>query len=181
MLLAMAAPNQLHASPAAGFDQPFEMLAACHERVERTLALLERLAAHLAGHGCDAQAAAAARDVMRYFDIAAPAHHEDEERHLLPALRAAGDDAFAAQLEQEHVELRRRWAGLRRTLSSVVDGTWVAGGADGFGTWHAFAALYRAHAEAEDRLAFPVTRARLDADTLAAMGREMARRRGLPG
>lgn len=181
MLCTMSQDLPLHAAPAAGFDAPFEMLAACHDRVERMLVLLERLAAHLPAHGCDVQAASAASDVLRYFDIAAPAHHEDEERHVLPALRAAGDDAFAAQLEQEHVELRRRWAGLRRMLSSVVDGTWVPGVAEGFANWRAFVALYRAHAEAEDRVAFPAVRARLDAEAQAAMGREMARRRGLPG
>ena len=75
----MTSPLILHAAPGAGFDQPFEMLLACHERVERMLGLLERLAQHLAEHGCTPDAAQAARDVMRYFDIAGPAHHEDEE------------------------------------------------------------------------------------------------------
>ena len=28
-----------HSAPAAGFEEPFEMLATCHERVERMLAL----------------------------------------------------------------------------------------------------------------------------------------------
>jgi len=40
----------LLATPAVGFEQPFEMLAACHERVNRMLALLERLREHLPGH-----------------------------------------------------------------------------------------------------------------------------------
>ena len=29
-------------APGTGFDQPFEMLEACHERVQRMLALLAR-------------------------------------------------------------------------------------------------------------------------------------------
>lgn len=169
----------LHQPPAAGFDQPFEMLEACHERVRRTLALLERLAAHLPVHGCDAQAAQAARDVMRYFDIAAPAHHEDEERHVLPLLRAAGDEAFAAQIEQEHHELHRQWAVLRRDLAEVAAGTWVGTGPAEFVAWQQYAALYRAHAAAEEAIAFPLARARLDEAALAAMGDEMADRRGL--
>lgn len=178
----MSSPLTLHAAPAAGFDEPFEMLAACHERVERMLVLLERLAAHLPAHGSDAQAVAAARDVMRYFDLAAPHHHEDEERHVLPALRAAGDDAFAAQIEQEHVEMRRRWLELRRSLLDVAGGTWVASGdAAEFAPWQQFAALYRAHAASEESLAFPQARATLDADAQRAMGQEMARRRGVPG
>ena len=60
-----------------GFEQPFEMLTACHERVHRMLRLLGKLREHLATRGHDEQAAQAARDVMRYFDQAAPLHHED--------------------------------------------------------------------------------------------------------
>lgn len=177
----MSATVTLHPSPGAGFDEPFAMLAACHERVERMLTLLERLAAHLPEQGCDRQATEAARDVMRYFDLAAPAHHEDEERHVLPALRAAGDDAFAAQLQQEHREMHRRWAELRRQLQEVVDGRWVGSGAADFAAWHQFARLYRDHAAAEDRHAFPAAQAALDPDAQRAMGQEMARRRGVPG
>ncbi|MEN9486198.1 MAG: hypothetical protein RJB37_4078, partial [Pseudomonadota bacterium] len=59
------------ASPAVGFDQPFEMLQACHERVERSLALLQRLVAHVRDHGHDTASRSAARDVLRYFDLAA--------------------------------------------------------------------------------------------------------------
>ncbi len=176
----MTSPIQLHRTPSAGFDQPFEMLAACHERVERMLQLLERLAEHLPGHGCDAQAVEAARDVMRYFDIAAPAHHEDEERHVLPVLRAQGEDAFAAQLEQEHREMARRWQRVRRPLAAVVAGQWDAQGADEvLACWRSFATLYRAHAQAEDQSAFPLARADLDADAQRVMGREMAARRGV--
>ena len=64
------------------FEQPYEMMEACHERVHRMLALLERLREHLPLHGADAQAQQAARDIMRYFDQAAPQHHTDEELQL---------------------------------------------------------------------------------------------------
>ncbi|MBK7062159.1 MAG: hemerythrin domain-containing protein [Rubrivivax sp.] len=176
----MTTAASMHASPDAGFDQPFAMLSACHERLYRMLQLLERLAAHLPDNGCDPHAVGAARDLTRYFDVAAPAHHEDEERHVLPALRAAGDDAFAAQLEQEHHEMRRRWAELRANLALVIDRSWcdAAVGA-GFDHWRQFATLYRAHTASEEEHAFPGVRAALDADAQRAMGREMAARRGL--
>ncbi len=174
-----SSPIRLHPGPSAGFDEPFEMLAACHDRVARMLALLERLAGHLPDHGCDDAAKGAAADIMRYFDVAAPAHHEDEERHVLPALRAAGDEAFAAQIEQEHIEMRRRWAELRRTLAAVAAGHWADTGPGGFEAWQQFAALYRAHAEAEDRMAYPLAQERLDAAARQAMGHEMAVRRGV--
>ena len=80
-----------HRAPGAGYEAPFEMLDACHERVERMLRLLNKLRAHLQASGWDAQAAEAARDVLRYFNEAAPRHHEDEERHVFPAVLAAPD------------------------------------------------------------------------------------------
>lgn len=177
----------LHPGPAAGFDQPFELLAACHGRVERMLGLLERLAAHLAAHGADEQARHAAADITRYFDIAGPAHHEDEERHVLPRLRASGDPALAAladRLHADHARMARDWATLRADLARVQAGPWThparAGdrGAALPAAWADFAAHYRSHIAAEDDQAYPAVRATLDDDTLRRMGREMAARRG---
>ena len=48
-------------APAVGFEQPFAMLEACHERVQRTLALLARLRAHVRQHGADEDARQAAK------------------------------------------------------------------------------------------------------------------------
>ncbi len=180
---ASAVPLTLHAAPAAGFDEPFEMLAACHERVERMLRLLERLAAHLADKGHDEAGAAAARDVMRYFDQAGPAHHEDEERHVFPALLAAGDATLGPpvrQLQAEHLRMTADWAALRADLAEVAAGAWPLPPAPAaLERWRAFATLYRAHIELEDRLAYPAAAARLGAAERSAMGEEMARRRGV--
>ena len=152
------------------------MLAACHDRVERSLALLERLQAHLGEHGPDAAARDAARDVLRYFDLAAPHHHQDEERHVLPVLRAAGQGALADRIEREHVALTGAWAALRPGLQALVD---TARAPDPMRDgWAGFAAAYRAHAVLEDSDVFPRARPVLDARSQAAMGREMAARRG---
>ena len=74
-------------APAASFDEPLEMLAACHERIEAQLGTLERLAQHLPRHGCDADARSAAAAVVRYFDTAGMLHHQDEDEDLFPLLR----------------------------------------------------------------------------------------------
>lgn len=175
----------LHAGPVAGFEQPFEMLAACHERVERMLCLLERLGAHLAARGDDADARQAARDVLRYFDLAGPAHHEDEERHLFPALLARGDPAQRAlvrRLQAEHRQMADWWPQVRAPLVALADGHGdVADTARWRSLWAAYAALYRRHIDTEDRVAYPAARTLFDAAALQAMGREMARRRGAPG
>lgn len=179
-----ASPLTLHASPSAGFDEPFEMLAACHERVERMLALLERLAVHLREHGADAPARQAAQDVMRYFDVAGPAHHEDEERHVFPRLLSQGPEALrevVRRLQQDHVAMTVGWRGLRGDLQCVAAAGWPPheGPAAAFDRWSAFARLYRAHIVVEDGQAYPAARALIDDLGRAEMGDEMARRRGV--
>lgn len=179
-------PLTLHAAPAAGFDQPFEMLAACHERVERMLVLLEKLQQHLAAEGRDDAAREAARDVMRYFDLAGPAHHEDEERHVFPTLLARGNAAMQGvvrTLQQDHLAMTAQWQAVRADLAALAD---AAGASDApaaldaaaAARWRDFAALYRRHIAAEEGQAYPAAEPLFDGPARAAMGGEMARRRG---
>jgi len=168
-------------TPGAGFDQPFEMLAACHDRVRRSLQLLQRLVEHLLASGADAMAQDAARDVLRYFTMAAPAHHEDEERHVIPLLLASAEPrahAAAERMLDDHAEIRSAWQQLEPLLQQVADGRLPAmaelqAAAERFGDVH------RDHLRLEDEFAFPQARDRIGADlaTLAAMGEEMAARR----
>ncbi|MCU0970095.1 MAG: hemerythrin domain-containing protein [Rubrivivax sp.] len=172
-------PFHGHHSPAVGFEQPFEMLAACHDRVQRMLALLGRLAAHLEEQGADSQAAQAARDVMRYFDVAGPAHHEDEERHVLPWLAAHGRAALAARLHDDHLRMAEAWREVRTALDEVVQGRWpVDAAAMRVAQWRDFAALYAGHIAVEEGEAYPPVAQAVGPAALDAMGREMAARRG---
>lgn len=170
----MSSRITLHDGPGVGFEQPFEMLAACHERVRRSLDLLERLHAHVLQHGVDAQARDAAADVLRYFDIAGPAHHEDEERHVLPRLRAAGLGDLATRLQADHIEMARLWALLREPLQRWAQGepATIAGE-----LLPNYINQYNAHLAIEDEQAFPAARAGLDEAHLSFMGDEMAQRR----
>jgi hemerythrin-like domain-containing protein len=174
--------TSLVSGPTAGFEQPFEMLEACHERVQRMLALLQRLREHLPGHGADANARQAARDVMRYFDQAAPQHHRDEELHVFPPLLAQGDAAMrdvVKRLQQDHLEMEPRWAAARAVLDAVANGELAALGPAHEAVLDAFAGPYADHIAAEEQLAYPAAVALLDEQDLAAMGAEMMRRRGV--
>ncbi len=168
----------------AGFEHPFDMLAACHERLERTLSLLDRLVSYLDAEGSDLHARDAARDVVRYFDIAAPAHHEDEERHVFPTLEASSDESLhklAARLRADHQQMVEEWAALRPLLTRVMlgdEGPYIelALAASHFHDFHT------AHMAAEDEFAFRPAHAVMsqgDAEAMREMGDEMARRRGL--
>jgi hemerythrin-like domain-containing protein len=170
--------------PGASYAAPLELLDACHQRVRRSLQLLQRLAEHVAAHGADADAAQAAADVLRYFDIAAPLHHEDEERHIFPPLEQGGEPQMAkacAALRAEHQQIAALWqqrlrplldAVRQRTLTELDAAELALAAAD-------FAALHAGHLEREDGLVFPAAAARLDAAAQQAMGLEMAARRGL--
>lgn len=170
-------------SPAAGFEAPFEMLSACHERVQRSLQLLQRLLEHLAHHGADAQARAAAHDVWRYFAIAALDHHADEELHVLPVLRASGDASLiqaAERIHADHEAMNAIWRGLGPRLQALADAG-QAWSDDALAPLReaaeAFIAIHEQHVPLEDDLAFPAARARHGAAAQAAMGAEMQARR----
>ena len=173
--------QELVSSPAAGFDEPFAMLGACQERIRRTLELLRRLRVHVAARGADDQAQQAARDVLRYFDIAAPQHHLDEERHVLPALRASSDPALrdlAERLHADHGRMEAGWAQARTLLEALASGRLAGFDPSQDEVLQTFAALYTGHLEAEERIGFPAAAARLDATALDAMSNDMRQRRG---
>jgi len=168
--------------PSASFEQPFEMLTACHERVERMLSLLHRLCQHLDERGLDEQAAQAARDVMRYFDLAAPDHHEDEERHVFPRLLAGSDEAVKTvvrRLQQDHLDMTTNWTEAREVLRRVSEApsTWAGLSELDRATLARFADQYADHIRAEEDTVYPAASALIDPPELQRMGTEMANRR----
>ena len=168
-------------APAVGFDEPFAMLEACHARVQRTLTLLQRLRAHVGEHGADTHARQAARDVLRYFDVAAPLHHEDEELHVFPLLlaqAAPGVQALVQGLQQDHLHMTADWAAARAPLSALAEGQQAGFTGEDDAVLDRFALRYADHIEAEESVAYPVAQALLAPAALAAMGQEMAARRG---
>jgi hemerythrin-like domain-containing protein len=169
-------------APGVGFEQPFEMLDACHERVERMLGLLGKIREHVKTHGADDQARDAARDVMRYFDQAGPHHHEDEERHVFPALLAQRDPAVVAvviQLQQDHKAMVVLWALVRAALSALVEAGdhWTGLSAEEAQCFDAYDALYRRHLLDENGVVYPAARAVIRGEPLLAMSAEMMARR----
>ncbi len=170
----------LFAEPAASFDDPVALLMACHDRVRHYAGLALKLAEYLPAHGADAQAREAASSILRYFDVAAPLHHQDEEDDLFPLLAERGDAelkalAGIAMLEQ-HVELAALWQQVRTRLLAIAAGESadlpLALAAD-------FSQRYPAHALLEDEQIYPHASRLLSPDELAELGRRMAVRRGV--
>lgn len=166
-------------SVAPGFDQPLDVLLACHGRIEKQCATLQKLLAHLPQHGSDAQAQQAAQAILNYFDTAAVHHHDDEERNLFPLLERAGQGAWCDVVELltgEHDDLAQLWRALRPPLLAIAQGEAVVLNAS-----HAerFIASYRSHIAFENERVLPLAREILSATDLQSLGRAMAARRGV--
>lgn len=138
-------------------DDPLALLTACHEKVRRFSTLTERLVEHVGRRGADAEAQEAATSVLRYFDLAAPLHHEDEDIDLFPALLALGQSEVAmhiTRLQAEHEELGALWQATRPWLLAVQAGEAMADVAVPEAV-QALVERYPAHADAEEAFVYP--------------------------
>ena len=135
-------------------DEPIALLLACHEKVRHFAQLSLKLRDHLADKGPDSQAQEAAHAILRYFNVAAPLHHDDEEVDLFPALRLLGHEGLnrsMAQLQAEHAELAALWHSLDAWLNATSQGlphACPSSVAD-------FARCYLAHAQREEAEVYP--------------------------
>jgi len=170
--------SSLPSTPAPTFDDPFGMLVACHVRMRRQLATLARLARYLPENGADAEAQTAATAILRYFDEAAPNHHADEDRSVLPRVLERRPELanVIAGIGADHRTMERHWRKLRPLLSSIAAGRNEALPPALVRT---VCEDYVEHLEREEARLFPAAQACLDADTIAAIGREFAARRGV--
>ena len=168
--------------PAPSFDEPLELMSACHGRMTAQLETLRRLAAWLPEHGADDQARQAARAILRYFRTAAVHHHEDEEADVFPRLleRVGAPDRARAEglvrsLLADHQELYAAWDALRGRLEAIEAGT-PADLLDRDVEF--FTAQYRNHIQCEEAMLFPLLRRYFSTADLAELGARMSSRRG---
>lgn len=158
----------------------FEVLDVCHRQTLFTLGRLAALMTRLQQHGADEEARAMARQVVDHFSTIARAHHEDEERHVFPALLAGGDAQVVQavqRLQQDHGWLEEDWRALWPQLEAVALGqSWWDLDALREGV-EIFIALSHDHVALEESLIYPQARARLGRTERLDIGREMAARR----
>jgi hemerythrin-like domain-containing protein len=166
----------------AAFDDPLEMLLACHRRIERQLQTLERLQVHLEVNGVDAEASTAAQSILRYFMRSAQSHHEDEEKDLFPLLEQripAGEEkarfhALRERLEADHQQVGERWVRLRKTLEAIGDGMPRILQA---GDVREFVEAYARHIAAEEAALMDLFERWIDDGDRRALGESMSARR----
>jgi len=171
--------NLIGSNTAPSFDDPLEMLLACHDRIRAQCATLNKLVLHLPQHGCDTQARQAALAVLRYFDSAGQHHHQDEELDLFPLLLATKNQtalALVSQLLSEHETMIATWQRLRPQLINISENmtneldAWVV---------QDFINAYDNHIELENTSLLPLAKTLLTDCQLEDLGIKMAARRGV--
>ncbi|HRQ58032.1 MAG TPA: hemerythrin domain-containing protein [Azoarcus taiwanensis] len=167
-----------------GFDEPLEMLTACHERLHAQLETLRRLSRWLPEHGVDEPARRAAASVIRYFDHAAVNHHMDEEQDLFPLLlrKVSADRRYALValidwIKEDHQRMFAAWADMKTRLEALVAGEAFELSND---VVDAFCERYVMHTDREESELLPHAQALLDEEDLAALGQTMTARRRQP-
>jgi hemerythrin-like domain-containing protein len=173
--------------PEHNFDQPLGLLSDCHRRIERFLGILTRIAEEARGGMLGEDQRRALAIAMRYFREAAPRHTADEEESLFPRMRACGDSEVGAALERlAALEADHRHAGELHAESNAIFSQWQdAGGLPDEKAARLREALseltqiYTGHIRVEDQFVFPLAGRTLDRETQLAIGREMAKRRGI--
>lgn len=162
--------------PAPSFDQPLEMLLACHDKIRRFCDQLDKLAPYIAEHGVDEAARNSIDAVVRYFDVAGPSHHSDEEEELFPILEARVPSA-APKLEQlsaEHGYLHSRWNAIRDDLVALRHGDISVISRIEI---EEFVRQYRLHAAIEEAWLIPTADKTMTAEEKRLAGQHMAAKR----
>jgi hemerythrin-like domain-containing protein len=182
-------PVKLGARPEHGFDQPLGLLSDCHRRIEGFLGMMIRVLEQ----SSDGQRALAPGErealeaALRYFDVAAPRHTQDEEQSLFPRLRASNDPtARTAMARIESLESDHRHADAMHAQVKDLCRQWLDTGSLSAAAVRRLGGLlrelhdvYTRHISLEDDELFPLAARVLDRQQLLELGQEMAQRRGL--
>jgi hemerythrin-like domain-containing protein len=173
--------------PESDFTNPIGMLGDCHRRIERFLQILVVVNEQAKGGSLSEEQREALEASLRYFRVAAPKHTLDEEESLFPRMRDSNHpeaQAALARLESLHAD-HEIADELHRQIDAI--GTrWLEEGRLSSKQTHRLAEMldelseiYRKHIAIEDGEVFPLASRVLDRPEIEAVGREMARRRGI--
>ena len=115
------------------------------------------------------------KQILTYFNLSAPLHHDDEEKNFFPALvkhvPQAQEDID--KLESEHIALHQNWALLSVQLEQLLNGERQNVDRD---LISAFIAGYDRHIALEEPL-FELGKQHLSQTELQTMGKIMSERR----
>ncbi|QLB21363.1 hypothetical protein A6B43_07430 [Vespertiliibacter pulmonis] len=108
----------------ASWNEPIEMLYACHSKVKKFCRQLQLLPDYLEKQGVNQAVKNDVEQILNYFNLSAPLHHDDEEKDFFPTLIKKFPKAVDAVkvLEQQHTELHHNWDLLEEQLLALLTG-----------------------------------------------------------
>jgi hemerythrin-like domain-containing protein len=173
-------------TPGSNFDDPLGMLRDCHKRITYFLDSLAFAAKKFHGLPLPHEVRKVILNSLRYFREAAPRHNADEEKSLFPRMRSfINGKQFASALMQS-LEGEHRWAESQHELVDGLFRKWIANGSVTLeeseslvSTLSQLQAFYALHIRQEELAIFPIGEEELSAAEIAAIGVEMAARRGV--
>ncbi len=180
-------PITIGLGPEITFTNPLGWLRGCHDRIAHFLKVLVTVATRRqwgALHRADRETLEA---FLRYFREAAPKHTEDEEQSLFPRLKESTAPSAVAlrptlhALAAEHQTIQK----IQSEAEQLVERWLMEGqllpheGKRLLALLPPLQGSYEKHMEVEDREVFSVAARVLTASQMVAIGREMAKRRGI--
>ena len=172
-----------------GFDQPLGLLSDCHRRIENFLAMLIRVLeqSNQGATPLSDEQRRALEAALKYFEVAAPRHTQDEEESLFPRMRGSRDPSAARAFERlDALEHDHREADVAHAAVDRLGRQWLGAGVlpapasrEIGELLHKLRDLYARHIAVEDTELFPLAARLLDDKQLQQVGSEMAQRRGL--
>lgn len=168
----------------ATFEAPLELLLSCHDKIKHFSSTLVELSIALEKEGWSSKLITTADQIRRYFNIASPEHHLDEEHHLFPAIIALDPKLtqpgsieilqLINRLIKEHVESDALWIKLDAMLDEQ---------SEDFNTLKNLSQQFKSsmheHASIENEQIFPYAETHIGDIELRKIGLEIARRRGI--
>ncbi len=157
------------------WDEPIEMLYACHGKVKNFCRQLQLLPDYLDKNGVNQAVKNDVQQILNYFNQSAPLHHDDEEKDFFPALIKQRPEAQTDVdlLEAQHIELHRNWDELSAQLAALLNGEIQNIDRE---LIKRFVAGYDQHIAIEEPL-FELGREHLSQEELNSIGQIMADRR----
>lgn len=157
------------------WDEPIDMLYACHGKVKNFCRQLQLLPDYLDKNGVNQAVKNDVQQILNYFNQSAPLHHDDEEKDFFPALIKQRPEAQTDVdlLELQHIELHRNWDELSAQLVALLNGDIQQ---IDRALIQRFVAGYDQHIAIEEPL-FELGREHLSQEELNSIGQIMADRR----
>ncbi len=169
------------------YTNPLGMLSDCHRRIEKFLTLLITITEQARGRALSREQQEALASALQYFRQSAPKHTLDEEESLFPRLQASEHEAMKAALVRlEALRADHLVADEKHKEIDTLGAQWLNEGGLAKASVQRLSRLledlhhiYDNHIGIEDREIFPLAGQVLNRAEIAAVGGEMAARRGV--